>query len=528
LDGSLGFVSTDAGNLVTNATGTVGATADATASGSFAGLVTLSAVAAGAAGNADVVIVSANAATSASYTAGTLTITRSATATATDIATAITAEGTFSATASSAGAVAAATYTAATTGGADSNQIVLSATSGGSSSNGVNVAFSIVSNAAASATLSAGTLTITLSAAATTADAISAINAQGAFSASTAGAGLGTYTASDNVSAATAGGSTTANINDLQIDQANFGTASSIGVQVDIDTQATQGTLTYSGGAVTSDLVLQVGGTQGFQVFNFGTGTSVGQIATAINQVSDATGVEATVVGTGLKLKSTDYGSDAFVSSKAISGTFATLNGAAAVSTREAGTDVVARVNGVQATGRGLQASINTSTLELSFAVNSGLSNGASFNFNITSGGATFQLGPDVVSNQQARLGIQGVSSATLSGTSGSLFELRSGGAKDLKTDVKGAAKVVDEVITAVTGLRGRLGAFQKTTLETNINSLNDTLENLTAAQSSIRDADFAAESANLTRAQILVQAGTSVLSIANQSPQNVLALLQR
>jgi flagellin-like hook-associated protein FlgL len=165
--------------------------------------------------------------------------------------------------------------------------------------------------------------------------------------------------------------------------------------------------------------------------------------------------------------------------------------------------------------------------LQLSFSVNSGLSDGASLNFSITGGGATFQLGPDVVSNQQARIGIQGVSSATLSGVSGSLFELRSGGAKDLTTDVKGAAKVVDEVISTVTGLRGRLGAFQKTTLETNINSLNDTLVNLTDAQSSIRDADFAVESANLTRAQILVQAGTSVLSISNQNPQNVLALLK-
>jgi flagellin len=46
-------------------------------------------------------------------------------------------------------------------------------------------------------------------------------------------------------------------------------------------------------------------------------------------------------------------------------------------------------------------------------------------------------------------------------------------------------------------------------------------------AESSIRDADFAKETANLTRAQILVQAGTSVLAIANQNPQNVLALLR-
>ncbi len=65
------------------------------------------------------------------YTSGTLTITRSATATAADIATAINAEGTFSATAASAGAVAEGTYTGAVAGGTDSNNIVLSATSGG-------------------------------------------------------------------------------------------------------------------------------------------------------------------------------------------------------------------------------------------------------------------------------------------------------------------------------------------------------------------------------------------------------------
>ena len=86
---------------------------------------------------------------------------------------------------------------------------------------------------------------------------------------------------------------------------------------------------------------------------------------------------------------------------------------------------------------------------------------------------------------------------------------------------------MIDEVINKVTSLRGRLGAFQKTTLETNIFTLNDTLASLTEAESSIRDADFAKESANLTRAQILVQSGTSVLGIANSNPQNVLALLR-
>ncbi len=75
--------------------------------------------------------------------------------------------------------------------------------------------------------------------------------------------------------------------------------------------------------------------------------------------------------------------------------------------------------------------------------------------------------------------------------------------------------------------LRGRLGAFQRTTLDVNIAALGDSLENLVAAESDIRDADFAAESANLTRAQILVQSGLSVLGIANSNPQNVLSLLR-
>ena len=74
--------------------------------------------------------------------------------------------------------------------------------------------------------------------------------------------------------------------------------------------------------------------------------------------------------------------------------------------------------------------------------------------------------------------------------------------------------------------LRGRLGAFQKDTLETTANSLQITLENTTAAEAAIRDTDFATETSSLTRAQILVQSATQVLRMANAAPQNVLALL--
>ena len=88
------------------------------------------------------------------------------------------------------------------------------------------------------------------------------------------------------------------------------------------------------------------------------------------------------------------------------------------------------------------------------------------------------------------------------------------------------ASTIIQEAISQVAILRGRLGAFEKNTLETNQNSLNVALENVTASESTIEDADFAAETSNLTREQILTQAGTSVLSTANSEPQTVLSLL--
>ncbi|RMF96984.1 MAG: flagellin [Planctomycetota bacterium] len=230
---------------------------------------------------------------------------------------------------------------------------------------------------------------------------------------------------------------------------------------------------------------------------------------------------------TGLTFEATEYGSDAFVSVKALSGTFETTDADGNVATRVSGTDVNVQINGIEAVGNGLSASVNTSSLDLTLTLSSSVSSGSTLNFSITSGGAQFQLGPDVVSNQQARIGIQSVNTAKLGSSRGRLSDLRSGGSKSLTNDVIGAAAIVEDVITQVTTLRGRLGAFQRTTLETNIAALNDTLENLTAAESDIRDADFAAESAKLTRAQILVQSGTSVLSIANSNPQAVLSLLR-
>jgi len=84
----------------------------------------------------------------------------------------------------------------------------------------------------------------------------------------------------------------------------------------------------------------------------------------------------------------------------------------------------------------------------------------------------------------------------------------------------------VDAALTSISSLRSALGAIQSR-FESVVTSLQTASENLSASRSRIQDADFAAETAKLTRAQILQQAGTAILAQANSAPQSVLKLLQ-
>ncbi len=319
-------------------------------------------------------------------------------------------------------------------------------------------------------------------------------------------------------------------VRDLKINVANLGAPGSVAVDVNILNAAQQANLTvganaFTNNALNDDLVLKLAGKDGAEVFTFQSGATVDDMVNAFNLVKDATGVEAVNNNGVIEMNSIAYGSKSFVDIEVItegaSGTFATNLSAI----RDTGADINATVNGVRANGDGNTLSVNNTTLSLSLTVEAGSSDAVQFSIN--GGGAIIQLGPDVVSNQQARLGIQSLSTGSLGGETGRLYELRAGNSRDLTSDPTNAAKIVDEVITKVVELRGRLGAFQKTTIDSNIVSLSDLLNNLTEAESAIRDADFAEESAMLTRAQVLVQSGTSVLGIANQNPQNVLSLLR-
>jgi flagellin len=297
------------------------------------------------------------------------------------------------------------------------------------------------------------------------------------------------------------------------------------GATTGADFTATANTGTTGGAVLTDSVTFRISGELGSEVFSFASGATYSAIANAINSVTDATGVGATVETNGdLTLTSSGYGTDAVVDVEVIAEGVTGIFASGLSDTRKTGTDIAATINGVTAMGKANMISLNTSALDLSLSVTDGSTTDIAFT--ITGGGAIFQLGGQVVSNQQARLGIASIATARLGGATGRLFELAAGNARNLTDDTTGAAAIVDEVIDKISSLRGRLGAFERTTLETNIRSLQDTVANLVEAESAIRDADFAAESAALTRAQILVQSGTSVLAIANQNPQNVLALL--
>ncbi len=88
------------------------------------------------------------------------------------------------------------------------------------------------------------------------------------------------------------------------------------------------------------------------------------------------------------------------------------------------------------------------------------------------------------------------------------------------------ALKIIDSALAAVNGQRASFGALQSR-FETTISNLNTSSENMSASRSRIQDADFASETANLSRSQILQQAGTAMVAQANQLPQGVLSLLK-
>ena len=264
-------------------------------------------------------------------------------------------------------------------------------------------------------------------------------------------------------------------------------------------------------------------------------GMSQTQVVNRINEFSAQTGVIADVTGGATRLYTKDFGSDADLTVVSNIAAGVTSSGFGTSSVTDAGVDVIGTIGGTSYTGSGnvLTASSGSAKgITVQFAAGTGanatttVATGAQGNVTATDNSLVFQIGAN--QNQTAKIAINKVNPDGLGiGVSNNQFNNLN------EIDVTSASKaqdtlaVVDAAINDVTNLRGTLGAFQANTLESTANNLRATLENTTNAESVIRDTDFASEIANFTKGQVLVQAGTAMLSNANQIPQLVLSLLR-
>ncbi len=335
-----------------------------------------------------------------------------------------------------------------------------------------------------------------------------------------------------------------AQLSQIKVDSAKIPTGGTLTVNVNVVTSAQTGAVFLSAGGANvlsgTNLTIEVAGTKGTQQFTFASGTTGAQIVTAINSFKDVTGVSAGIdvnSGSYVRLDSTQFGSSQFVSVRKLGGAAAydtAINNTTATggsnSIRDLGVDAVVNINGSSAQVDGLTASISNSSLAVTVNIASAFNkNAQTSTFDITGGGATFQLAPQIDLAGKASLGIEAVTTGSLGSiANGHLSDLASGGTSNVVTgNVDVGQAIVNDAIKQVSKLRGRLGSFQANDIAASTRSLGVALENTSAAESQIRDTNFAAETANLTRSQILVSAATSVLQMANSAPQNVLKLLQ-
>ena len=269
--------------------------------------------------------------------------------------------------------------------------------------------------------------------------------------------------------------------------------------------------------------------------------------AAAINAVSGDTGVTATVSATTLA-------GTAATTFNAIAAGDIKVNGVdigalqAATGAADRGSQVAAAIN-AKTSQTGVTATFDTTTGAVALAAadgrnitvtaaatagandaNTGLTAGA-----VAAAGATATSTSNLTlsSTSSAGITLAGAAGLTATGlTAGYTAATATAGAGvsslDLTTasGAQAALATLDAAINTINTTRGTLGASQNR-FESTIASLNTTTENLTASRSRIKDADFAKETANLSRAQVLQQAGTAMLAQANQSSQGVLSLLR-
>lgn len=164
-----------------------------------------------------------------------------------------------------------------------------------------------------------------------------------------------------------------------------------------------------------------------------------------------------------------------------------------------------------------------TQHLKVNYALTS---NGGSESMTNTDQSLVFQIGANV--GQTTNISMQNMTSTSLAkNVAGNMFSSLSQIDVTTVQGAQDAQSLIDQAINEVSNARGALGSFQKNTLESNLSNLRIAAQNLTAAESSIRDTDMAQQMSEFVKYQILLQAGTAMLAQGNQVPQVVLSLFK-
>lgn len=285
---------------------------------------------------------------------------------------------------------------------------------------------------------------------------------------------------------------------------------------------ATLGTFTAADSTDVSAAQFSVAGSLGTSTITVDEADTLANVRDKIIAAKAETGVSASVSGSELHIQSVQYGDDAFVSSQFISG-----DADFTTTAHTTGTDAVVNVNGQQAYVDGVKVSFNSNGTSGEFHLTTaGNAAGSAGNLSITGGGMTFQLGTS--SSTQATLGVEGMFGHQLGNSSdGYLNTLQSGGTNDLSSDANNAVIIAKEALNQIATQRGRIGGFQKFQVETSVNSLNATKEALESARGVIDDVDYALETANLSKQNVLLQSAISLLGVTSQQSAQILSLLR-
>jgi flagellin len=356
----------------------------------------------------------------------------------------------------------------------------------------------------------------------------------------------------------------------VELTTVNFAGAAttSLNMSVAAGGNAQRAEVNFSSAGATTRTV-RVSGNKGSADVSLAADATGQQAADAINTFRDVTGAFASATAGRVAVLSGDFGSDAFVRVDVLEGTVnnvtfrndafavASAPGSAGTSPNlaegkgftDTGKDITVSVNGVEENGQGNVLRINNGFVagEVEFrqddgiAVAAGSSQGIATAFSraldLDSSGVQFQLNANA--GDSVNVGIRNIATSNLGergqaergnsvvvDSEGFLNSLKTGGDNDLFSNSANAIRVIDTAIDQVSRQRAFLGGLQSFTIDSNISSLEVAVENISATESNIRDLDFAEESANFTRTQILFQAGTAVLANANLVPQSALTLL--